>query len=286
MDQLAEVSMFHINTRVIKTPTVDCWQKPELIDRELTTNKKPVDYKTIIDGNRVLFLGETHENYPIRDHIATHAQDLRDSGITHYAIEALSSGADTFAKLARDPETDLSAVDVGPNPYEGARESYIGTIRAMARTGILVIPIDIQHEDPEVREQHLTDRVEAILRNNPNAKVAVLIGTMHTNRVVGTSDVPHGSLPHLGYRISQQFSTVNVQFIGGTEKYNTLTKSSRSLGLVKEEFMLDMRPYRETKNAPFSDGPADYVIHLPYKGEPPVKPPWYEFMEQLENGKS
>lgn len=273
MDNLAEVRM-----PPVKTPVVDVWQKPELIDRELTTKRKPVDYKTIIDGNRVIFLGETHENYPIRDHIVAHAQEFRDSGITHYAVEALSSGADTFANLVSNPDTDLSAVDVGPNPYEGARDSYISAIRAMARTGIQVVPIDRQ-TDPETREQHLTDQIDALLKKNPNAKVAVLIGTIHTNRTVGT-------MVHLGNRISQRYSTVNVGFVGGTEKFNPITKSSRRLGLVDEEFMVDMRPYRETKNVPFSEGPADYVIHLPYKGEPPVKPPWYEFMENLENSES
>jgi len=170
MDQLAEVSM-----PPVKTPIRDVWQKPELIDKELATKRKPVDYKTIIDGNRVAFLGETHENYPIRDHIVEHAQELHDSGITHYAVEALSSGADTFAHLVSNPDTDLSAVDVGPTPYEGARESYISAIRAMARNGIQVVPIDLQ-TDPEAREQHFTDQLEAILRENPGAKVAVLIG--------------------------------------------------------------------------------------------------------------
>jgi len=91
---------------------------------------------------------------------------------------------------------------------------------------------------------------------------------------------------NLGNRIFQRYSTVNVQFIGGTEKYNPITKSSRRLGLTNEEYMLDMRPYRETKNVPFSDGPADYVVHLPYKGEPPVKPPWYEFMEEMEQSEA
>lgn len=262
-----------------KTQTFDIWQKPELIDKELATKRKPVDYKTIIGGNRVTFLGETHENYPIRDHIVAHAQDFCDCGITHYAVEASSRGVDTFAKLVGNPDTDLSAVDVGPTLYEGTRDSYIGAIRAMARTGIQVIPIDMQHEDPEVREQHQADQLETILKENPDAKIAVLIGTIHTNRTLGT-------FRHLGGRISQHYSTVNVQFIGGTEKFNLITTSSRRLGLMNEEFMLDMRPYRGTKNAPFSEGPADFVVHLPYKGEPPVKPPWYEFMEQLERSES
>lgn len=98
MDQLAEVQIMPpVKT---KAPVaVDIWQKPDLIDKELTTERKSVDYKSIIDGHRITFLGETHENYPIRDHIAAHAQELRDSGITHYAVEALSNGADTFANL-------------------------------------------------------------------------------------------------------------------------------------------------------------------------------------------
>jgi hypothetical protein len=64
------------------------WNSPETIAQEIREKKQPVDYKKLFQDKRVLFLADDHSNSSIRLHIAQHGKELRESGVTHYAIEA------------------------------------------------------------------------------------------------------------------------------------------------------------------------------------------------------
>src|SRR3990172_9854278 len=84
----------------------DPWLKLDTAAAEVKATHQPVDYQKIIGDARVLFLGERHSNHPIREHIATHASDLKRAGITHYAIEASEQGNDEFANLNEGKAVD------------------------------------------------------------------------------------------------------------------------------------------------------------------------------------
>ncbi len=157
---------------------------------------------------------------------------------------------------------DLSKVNVGPG-----RADYVEAIKAMASQGIKIVPIDIdQSSKPsqEKREAHLADNLLETFQKNPQARVAVLIGTNHTLRVYDiTKDVPslHQRIIRAG------IPTINAVFTGGEENIpRNITESAVQAGLGNTEFMLDMRPYIGMKNVPYGAGEVDFVIHLPQTG--------------------
>jgi hypothetical protein len=236
----------------------DIWRNPTDVAKEIQDKQQPVDYPLILGDNRVLFLAESHSNYPIRKHIAQHAKDLKAAGITHYAIEAYETGNDFFDKLNKGKPVDLSKVDVGPG-----RADYEEAIRAMAAQGIKVVAVDIDHAtnpSREEREARLTENIMRLLQEDPNSKVAVLIGGFHALRYYVSRDVPS-----VGKRLMDaQAPAVNVYFAGGEDKMPTqLTDPVNKIGLGNREFMLDCRPYANSNSVPFGKGEADYIIHLP-----------------------
>ncbi len=237
---------------------VDPWQNQENTVKEIKNRHQPVDYTQVVADNRVLFLGENHRNHSIRRHLVQHARELKKAGITHYAIEANEGGNTIFEKLNRGESVDLSQVDVGPG-----RTDYEDAIRALAALGIKVVAIDIdQRSRPsrEEREARLTENINRILQENPNSRVAVLIGDSHTLR----HHVSEG-VPSVGKRLMEaQVPIVNIYFTGGKSLIPKLITSAVSrAGLDNHEFMLDFRPYTNLDGTPFGKGEADWVICLP-----------------------
>lgn len=237
---------------------VDLWQNSDKIVSEIKDKHQPVDYTQIVDGRRVIFLGEDHHNHSIRYHLVQHAPDLKKAGITHYAIEASETGNTVFGKLNKDESVDLSQVDVGPG-----RKDYEEAITALATLGIKVVAVDVDRStrpSKEEREARLTENINKLLQEDPNSKIAVLIGALHTSRYYVS-----GGVPSVGKRLMEAgVATVNVYFFGG-EKVTpkVLTDATGQAGLAYQEFMLNFRPYTISDNTPYGKGEADWVIHLP-----------------------
>jgi hypothetical protein len=273
------------------------WNSPETISQEIKEKKQTVDYKKLLQDKRVLFLGDNHSNSSIRLHIAQHSKELKEAGVTHYTIEAKDSGRNVFDRLNNGENVDLSTVDVGPaesaaglsrlgslasmaasgfSPLGGfSEEVYEGrkgdehAIRAMAKQGIKIVPIDMDQSGShsrEEREVHLTKGITGILESDPKAKVAVIIGGDHTLKRYE----PNG-IASVGKRVAKAgYPTATIQFTGGkSDMPRNITDGARAAGVASQEFILDMQPYADSKTSiPYGAGETDYVIHLPQKIDP------------------
>lgn len=242
--------------------SVDVWRGGNTTAQEVKAKQQPIDYSQILGDARVLFLGEMHNNGAVRDHLALHAADLRAAGITHYAIEANEAGNEVLEQLSRDPHIDLSGIQVGPG---GDRQSYERTIRAMAAQGIKVVAVDIdQSAKPtrEEREARMTANVEKILQENPENRVAYLVGGFHTSKRIGLPEISM-----IGKRISDAgIKSRVVMFTGGSDAIPmNLTNAAKGAGLSETEFALDLRPYANSgsRHIPYGPGETDFVVHLP-----------------------
>lgn len=232
------------------------WADQSKASKEIREKNEPVNYSKIVGQNRVVFLGENHNNHAIREHVLRHAQEIKDSGITHYAIEADEASNEVLEKLNNGEPVDISNIDVGPG-----RASYEQAIRAMVRAGIKVVAVDIdQSKRPskEGREQRLTDNLLNILQD-PNAKVAVLIGAFHTSRNYASEGVNS-----LARRVSDlEIPSTNIRFTGGSETIpRNLTEPISRVFLGNTEFMLDLAQYHEDPHVPYGIGEVDWVINL------------------------
>jgi len=244
------------------TKKADPWMNPDKASWEVREKHQGVDYSAIVGDNRILFLGENHSNTAIREHIQQHAVNLKNAGITHYAIEAKDTGNEVFERLNKGEAVDLSRVDVGPG-----RRDYEEAIQAMAAKGITVVAVDIDQSlkpTKEEREAHMTRNLQQILEENPDAKIAYLVGSFHTSKAVFSDGVisTRERLEEAGV------SSTVVCFAGGNNDVpRVLTDAARKAGLTNREFMLDMRNYSDSKSSgvPFGAGQTDYVIHLPQR---------------------
>lgn len=239
-------------------PVDDPWSNPARASQEIKSRFIPVDYKRIVGENRIVFLGEGHFNPPVREHIARYARQMKEAGVTHYAIEAAETIKEIITRLNNGESVDLSNVLVGP-----VRSNYEVALRAMVAEGIQIVPIDVdQSKKPtrEEREAHITDELVAITASNPEAKVAVLIGGFHTAKSVSSEGVAY-----TGKRIADAgIPAVTVMYAGGSEKIpKMVTESANLAGMSQTEFMMDLRPYVGSKYVPYGAGQADYLIHLP-----------------------
>lgn len=250
---------------------VDPWSSFEESAKEIAQNRQPVNWQKMVGDNRVALLGEEHGNSLIRNHLAAHAKDLKTAGITHYAIEAEATekSKDALAKLQSREPVDLSGIELGPFMSDEGRSNYEQAVRAMATQGIQIVPIDIdqtQQYTIEEREAHMMGEVQKLLESDPSAKVAVLVGDIHTNKTTSQEGVPF-----LGKRITDAgIPAVTIQFAGGkSPALQSLLEGAKRAGSADQEFMLDMRPYAKSKHVPFGAGQTDFVVHLPQQKSPP-----------------
>lgn len=180
----------------------------------------PVDYAPIVKDAAVLFFGDNHNNGPIRRHIANYARKLKESGITHLALEIPKTSA-TVEKLmsalsARQSghAVDLSWVNKEApfTPKEEAK-NYDLLVRAFISEGITVVPIDIVQDDrptPEQRESGITENIKEVLRAGQGNKIAVLLGDFHTSKKY---QKPQVGLSANGRLMSEGIPTASVMFL-------------------------------------------------------------------------
>lgn len=238
------------------------WDNPE---KEVQYKHEPVNYSKIVGDNRLLILRDKHSNRRLKEHISLHASDLKAAGITHYAIEANVQGNRVFVRLNAGEDVYLGDVAVGPElPYRDVRKSYEEAIKAMAAVGIPVVAVDDQsQDDPEERERRMAENLKSILEEDPDAKVAFLVGGLHG----GKKDQVKGVDTLAKRMVDAEIPTVDVVLTGGEPSdsgvKDVITHAAKNVGLDDEEFMLDMRPYAHLAGIPTPfNADLDYIIHV------------------------
>lgn len=238
------------------------------VGKEIVARRQPVNYTTILGNNsRILFLGDDHQDFAIRDHLVRYAQGVRAAGITHYAIEAHADTPtkEAFAKLNQGEDVDLLAVNVCPIQTANVKMNYEAATRAIAALGIQIVPIDIKTKVREIRESTLAQNLLDILRVDSKARVAVLIGDGHTQRFELSFMMSALGVKPLGARVTKAgYQTVNVTYIGGDraiDPVSWINSLARTENVAQEEFMLDTRSIKGLPLHPWVD--ADFIIHLP-----------------------
>ncbi len=226
---------------------------------ELKRIHQDVDYKKIVGDSRVLFIGEQHYNYKIREHITNHSVQLKAAGVTHYAIEARPSTNWALRKLNDGRDVDLSGIDLGP----GKGPTYERAIRTLVSEGIKIFAVDLnvyKNHSAEERESHITSNIKKILDMGSDVKVAVLIGELHAHKEALIYGVPTTN----ERLVKDGIQTVAVNFVGGASSGPLILMDSVvKAGLNAREFMIEVASSEivAVKYRPS----ADFVIYLPRK---------------------
>ncbi|MGW4132338.1 hypothetical protein [Amycolatopsis japonica] len=222
-------------------------------------NRSAIDWNTIIGDNRAILFGEDHDNRPVRDFLSDQARAMREAGVTHYGIEAPTHPA--FDDLNAGRSASLSGVKVGPKDASG----YEDTILAMRAEGITIVPLDLDQPVPvaqEARDRHMAETISRVLSQDPNAKIAALVGEQHTVK----SRLPHRPVRAGAILHASQYPAISVVFKGGNDNFGMLAAAARDNHIAGEIFFADLRPYHAAGGELLSDSNA--VIHLAQSARP------------------
>ncbi|MFI2229612.1 hypothetical protein [Nocardia testacea] len=207
---------------------------PDSLD-SVVANRRSVDWNAMVGDHRAVLLGELHYNAPGRAFLAGQARAMREAGITHFGVEAPPHSA--FDELNAGRPADLT--QVGLRHLSGYEEM----MRAMNAEGITVVPLDMRRsahparDAQEVRDRHMAATIDGILSEDPDTKVAALLGSLHT------SNSPHfppnaGAILHAG-----PHSTTSIEFTGGYDRGNQLATVARKHNAAGETFVADLLDY-------------------------------------------
>lgn len=245
----------------------------EILGEILGKEVRRVNYQHIINGNRVVFIGENHSNASIRDHLGRNAQDLRVAGITHFVIEAPYNSEPTREVIARLNRGEILAIDellsrnieLGPSYSRSARRAYAEMLLAISKVGIKIIPVDTTDLQEPVHENtnyFAAKKIADILDQEANSKIIVLYGGLH----IGDTGIkpPQKSKYLLGDtipshldKIDSSITHTSIFSIGGSVNYDKTFKSRvHEARLQNEEFVI--QPPQSTPYKGF-----DLLLHLP-----------------------
>lgn len=240
---------------------INPWINPEDMILEIKRKRQPIDYGQILGSNRLLYLGESHneEHSIVRQHLSERTKEIALAGITHYAIEASRLDTAVYEKLLENPDNDLLGVDVGPGLDV---VGYGKIIRAFAQKGVHIVPIDVEDMagySYQQREDVLEEELVNIYKANTSARVAVLIGSAHTYK-----GRLKGEFYFLGGRTEMRgIPSTTVMFaVNGNSFSKELSKAIEFAGVVQEQFMIDMRPYQNMPDIPWDLKHPDFAINL------------------------
>lgn len=215
----------------------------------------PLDYSIILANNDIVFCGENHENFAIRNHLAKHVDDLKAAGITHVVVELPAELNLKFQNLSDGEEVDFSS--------DALTYDYESMIRLMILGGMKVVAVDIslrdyKNLDKQKRERVITGNIQKIRIKMPNSKILCLLGRFHT---VTSYD------PEKIRSVRKRFEeagvrTKSVYFNGGYKKDSSISRLDSQISALKltdKEFMID-NGGQEYSNF---DHDADWIVNLP-----------------------
>lgn len=231
----------------------------------VVANRRSVDWNAMVGDHRAVLLGELHYNAPGRELLAGQARAMREAGITHFGVEAPPHSA--FDELIAGRPADLT--QVGLRHLSGYEEA----IRAMNAEGITVVPLDMPRsahpasDARHARDRHMADTIDGILSENPDTKVAALLGRLHTGNASQYFPPNAGAILHAG-----PHSTTSIAFTGGYDRTNELATVARDHNAAGESFFADLRDYHNA-GGDFCSG-DDAYIH-PQSDPPPHLSPMF-----------
>ncbi|MEV0032774.1 hypothetical protein [Nocardia sp. NPDC050793] len=238
---------------------------------------RPVNWAQLIGDSQILFLGEDHSNYPVREFLRDQAPALHEAGVKYLGVESW-----------RHPIKDNS---IGQS-FHWDEAGYRRMRSAMTLSGIEIVPFDVYPERypggsslAGRREEHMAKSIIDILQRDPAARVCVLVSKDQL-RIDGPPG--HSSMRQLV--IDSGHPTNSTVFYGGLSRRGIshwpstmVDVAARRLitrrpEIIHDPFVLDLAGYRrELARAQIDVGNnhiwgAEKIIHLPQRFHEEVTP--------------
>jgi len=233
-------------------------------------HRAPGDWSRVWDKKtRILFVAENHD--VIEDRLAT-ADAMRSSGTTHLAMEFLYQDdqpkIDAYLEN-KESRSTIRGLLKEVALWSGAEvaESYMNLIDAAKENRIAVIGIDIRKRTSTDSDKDVVPRnkawapvLERVLSKNPDGRIVVLVGAMHTGYV----DQSHYHYPTANQAVEEKgVPSIVVRLAGGqkdlaaldtaTTRRASVDLAARRLGIENTSFLI-----RTTKKED-----SDFVYHAP-----------------------
>lgn len=241
---------------------LDPWGSDAGIARTIREHRTPVDFKKLVTAERpVLFLGEDHTDAASQEYLIGQAQALRESGVTHLALEGFTEAhqdaldryfqGDNEARKVL--EARASRID---EMHPGTGDRTLRLIDAMREQGVRPAALESEETLAGADERNLqleprnvawAESLARIRRDDPEARIVVISGSLHSNHQDDAS-------ANNQLRRNHGIDSTTVHFVGGSptsrsQPYRTISRAGLEEGVGGESFLVLSDRYRFNTDA-------------------------------------
>ena len=202
--------------------------------------------------SQVLFIGEYHFSKFLRNTAVDLVEKLVKQGvvITHFGTEFIcQDDQPQIDKWQKGEPVTITQVCGAPGKWE----TYQPINEKIKSNKIPIIALDINSDEMEKRNWAWIEKIRGIIKNNPNARILVYCGSMHSD---------YNGFPVAVSAALQEYkiSTTVISLVGEDFYINHMTDAAIRLGVQNETFIAPVK----IKNFAKITG-ADFFINVPKK---------------------
>lgn len=204
--------------------------------RYVHNNHQPIDWPSLVDNSdRVIVIGELHDDLSVKEELVSHMQDIRKAGITHIALEALSTNFQYLLDAYQQNDKYADVVDSVLRRYWGwLPRAYMDVIQSAKKSKLKLVAIDQPPEQAvpfnyDQHDQYMADGLAQILEQEPASRILVLAGNLHAET---------GKLPTL----LKSEGIKSTSYVFNDDRCGLFRFMAQEAGLDSKRFMLFLPP--------------------------------------------
>lgn len=237
----------------------------------ITRNKTAVNLEEVIGSNvRVVGFGEYHNEKGAKEEVVRNIPVLKRMRFTHLGLEALTE--DAQLDVNHYLETGEGEERIKDALWENMRHScdsetsnsYFSIIEVAKKEQMAVVAVDYiigrdkptpVHRRGRGRDDLLADPLRQVLKTDPKAKIAALMGFAHV-MIENHENTPPTTLQLLCREYPQ---ALGIRVINGRyEPYDPIASTIAELGIQGEKFIFSFPNRLNTGRCRFN-----YIINVP-----------------------
>lgn len=231
-----EPSQFHAKRISATMKTLELTQTERTCQEFVEKNNEPVAdaLSRLLQSKRFILVGESHadESEPIRYAVAHALEKLKEGGLTHIALEAVSSNQSIVDSLDfTNPQIreTLKEQKVGGSEWSEGNFEILITAKLLGLKVVLINHNDGRSHSMRDNARWQNERDARMLETiqqhtDDKSKVLVFIGSDHVHKkpVKAYAD---GEIISLGMRLSEEFgdeNTTSIRYVGESGNFDNL----------------------------------------------------------------
>lgn len=235
----------------------------------LLINRQLLDYSELLKEKEVLYLGESHNDYSVAEHILGQVETFKESGVKTFAVELNPEDQPILDEINQGNFSNADKLEFslgfGSVAVEANKKKLV---RELVKNRIEIVGVANWHKSTDgftlESERAAADIIEERVKLG---KVVVLIGAQHAIYAEGDLRYPFVRSPDLLREKGVRVKT--TRFIGGMRQAGEydrsvegyLRRAAVKSGIKDSLFYID----KSDPSFPLTKYNNDGLIHLPHK---------------------